>query len=199
MRTNYNKNLLKTLIFFSLFFFILPLNSQKKDNNSSATSAKIAIDKYIKELKNEKDHYTKLAKALSDKEQMLKQWESEIETKSKELENERKKLNNEWKKLDEARKAKKLDRRIKTILETLDPQAAIDSIVHYYKTDKNMFYSIGLSILTMKKGVRTSILQGLSTSHKQIFIDLIDFLARQAGYQEKLKEFKKKKGGGGNG
>ncbi len=192
MRISHCKKLIGVMVFLNLIF-ILPLSSQNAEK-----SAKVALDKFIKELKSEKEHYSRLVKILENKEEALRQWQGEIERKAKKLEEERKRLNKEWKKLEEARKAKKLDSRIKTILETLDPQAAIDSIVYYYKTDKNMFYSIGLSILTMKKGVRTSILQGLSTEHKQIFIDLIDFLAKQAGYQEKLKEFKKK-GGGGNG
>lgn len=193
MRIRIYKKLVIVVVFLFLIFFILPLGSQNAEK-----SAKVALDEFIKELKKEKDYYSRLAKILASKEEALRQWQVEIEKKARELEEERKKLNEEWKKLDEARKAKKVDSRIKSILETLEPQAAIDSIIHYYNSDKKMFYSIGLSILTMKKGVRTSILQGLSTAHKQAFLDLIDFLAKQAGYQEKIKEFKKK-GGNNNG
>lgn len=193
MRIKFYKELVGVVIFLFLIFSILPLGSQ-----NTKKSAKVALDEFIKELKKEREYYSRLAKILASKEEALRQWQAEIEKKARKLEEERKKLNEEWKKLDEARKAKKVDPRIKSILETLEPQAAIDSIIHYYNTDKKMFYSIGLSILTMKKGVRTSILQGLSTAHKQAFLDLIDFLAKQAGYQEKIKEFKKK-GGNKNG
>ena len=193
MKTDCGFKILKSLLIFSLLFFILPLNSQKNTQTKGTE-----IDKVIKELKSEKEYYLRLLKVLKNKEEALKQWESELEIKSKELEKERKRLNQEWKNLAEARKAKKVDQRIKKILETVDPQSAVESIVHYYNTDKKMFYSIGLSILTMKKGVRISILQGLANSHKEIFIDLIDFLARQAGYEEKMNELKKI-GGGKNG
>ncbi len=194
MKTDCRIKVLKAMFIFALLFFIFPLNSQKNQGINGSTD----IDKIIKEIKSEKEYYLRWSKILKNKEDALKQWENELERKAKELEKERKKLNEEWKQLAEARKAKKVDVRIKKILETVEPQAAIDSIVHYYNTDKKMFYSIGLSILTMKKGVRVNILQGLSTAHKQIFIDLIDFLAKQAGYKEKMKELKKI-GGGGNG
>ncbi len=193
MRTDCGVKILKAMFVFALLFFIFPLNSQKNKETKSAD-----IEKIIKEIKSEKEYYLRWSKVLKNKENALKQWENELNAKAKELEKERRKLTQNWKQLESARKAKKLDSRIKKIIESLETQAAIDLVVYYYKTDKKMFYSIVSSLFTMKKGVRISILQGLSTTHKQIFIDLIDFLAKQAGYKEKMEELKKI-GGGKNG
>ena len=168
-----------------ILILILPLIFSSGDNIKKDEKE---ISGILKELQKEREYLKRWETNLKNKEQILSQWEQTLNDKAEELQKEKSRLKEEWKNLEQARKSKKVDSRILSFFNAIEPSMAVNYLIDYYNKDKKMFYSIMLGV---KKGVRTSILEELSVKHKEMVLDYLDFLSKQNGYKDKLSKLNK--------